>query len=82
MGILFTSGFTSYLLRHYDLLDNSKDLIQKPFTTGELITKINDSLKKKQQRRDNQDFFYHKRKLTYSDQNLRRFIRKQNNSLL
>ncbi|MFO7891903.1 MAG: ATP-binding protein [bacterium] len=47
--ILYTSGFTSYLLRHYDLLDNTKDLIQKPFTTMELINKVKDALKKKKQ---------------------------------
>lgn len=49
IGILYTSGFTSYLLRHYDLLDNTKDLIQKPFTTLQLINKVKDTLKKKKQ---------------------------------
>jgi len=66
IGILYTSGFTSYLLRHYALLDNDNDLIQKPFTTLELINKVKESLKKKKQKIDKQQFFY-KGKLMYTD---------------
>jgi len=67
IGVLYTSGFTSYLLRHYDLLDNDYDLIQKPFTTRELINKVKDALKKKKHRIDKQNIFY-KEKSIYTDQ--------------